>query len=221
MTTIVTVGHFDSVNIADVSRIVQDFDANQAKGFPRLLRRQLYSYSDLYIHVQDWAVDPTQAEQTPPTDPRLVELDTELSKYFTEYCARPIWDGPVDATTASRFYLWPGEHLPDYGKLHSAVIVNTQRHADILEVSRLFADLDSTDFPHKMGTLRRQIFLYRGIYLHIQDFASDDSREVIDDAWKEADPRFLQIVDDLTPIVPPYDAAGGQLADCFYRWAGE
>ena len=72
-----------------------------------------------------------------------------------------------------------------------------------------------------MGTLRRQLFLYRGIYLHIQDFAVPDGRERIDKAFAQADPRFVKICEDLTPIVPPYNAEGGGVATRFYRWAAE
>jgi hypothetical protein len=222
MPSIVTIGHFDDAKTADVTKILQEFDKLEAPGIPQLRRRQLFTYSDLYIELQDWAVaDVADAHNMLATDSRLMQLAADLKEYFREYIAAPTWDGPIDQPTAQRFYLWPTENLPDLEQRYSAIIVNTQLHKDIPEVSRLFAESDATDFPHKMGTLRRQIYLYRGIYLHIQDFANSDSREIIDSTWKMADPRFLKLVDDLTAIIPPYDAAGGQLATRCYRWAAE
>jgi len=52
------------------------------------------------------------------------------------------------------------EQLDNLENAHCAVIVNTQHYEHIPEVKRLFAELNATDFPHKMGTLRRQMFLY-------------------------------------------------------------
>src|SRR5262249_6542590 len=162
-----------------------------------------------------------EAYRTIATDPRCTRLDERLSAYFGEYAAPESWDGPIDRPTATRFYLWPADHLDNLERTYSAVIVNTQRQEHIPEGSRLFAESDATDHPHKMGTLRRQIFLFRAIYLHIQDFADADSRKVISDAWTEADPRFLKLVDDLTKIIPPYNPEGGSLATRFYHWAAE
>ncbi|AKU18669.1 hypothetical protein VV02_05810 [Luteipulveratus mongoliensis] len=87
----------------------------------------------------------------------------------------------------------------------SAIVVNRMepRYAD--RVAGLFADLDATDFPARMGTRRRELFAFDGVYLHIQDFPDSDGLAVIDEAWRDADPRFVKICADLTPIVPPYD----------------
>ncbi|MBO3747333.1 TcmI family type II polyketide cyclase [Streptosporangiaceae bacterium NEAU-GS5] len=220
MPSIVTVGTFDRGNIDDVTKILHEFDTEVAPQVAGLRRRQVYTYCDLYVHLQDWDVaDEADAHRTITTDPRFQRLEEDLAAHFGECVATPDWDGPTDRPTASGFYLWPAEPLDNLEHLDCIVIVNTQRHEHIPEVSRLFADLDATDFPHKMGTLRRQIFLQRGIYLHIQDFRADGSHEAIGSAWKEADPRFLKIVDDLTPIVPPYNPAENSLATRFYHWA--
>jgi hypothetical protein len=152
-------------------------------------------------------------------DPRCARLDESLSAYFGEYTAPATWDGPTDSPTATRFYLWPTEQLANLEQTYSAVIVNTQQHRDIPEVARLFAESDATDVPTNMGTLRRQIYLYRGVYLHFQDFADPDFIAVITEAWTAADPRFLQLVDDLTEVIPPYDPAGTSLGERFYHWA--
>jgi polyketide synthesis cyclase len=220
MASTITVGTFDTENIADVTKILQAFDGEVAPELPRLRRRQLFSYSDLYIEMQDWdAADEDEAYRLATTDPRCVRLSESLSPYFGEYTAPESWDGPTDRPTAARFYRWPAEDVDGVDQAYSAVIVNTQREADSPEVSRLFAESDATELPHNMGTLRRQIYLYRGVYLHVQDFTEADSKAVISATWEEADPRFLQLVDDLVQIIPPYDPAGGSLAERVYHWS--
>ncbi|MFE5857369.1 TcmI family type II polyketide cyclase [Streptomyces sp. NPDC056500] len=222
MPSIITVGKFDSDNVADVSKILREFDGEVASELPQLRRRQVFNYCDLYVHMQDWDVeDAAEAYRKTTTDPRCARLNDRLSTYFGVHAATEGWDGPIDQPTAERFYVWPAQHLENLEQTYSAVIVNTQRQEHIPEVSRLFAESDSTDFPHRMGTLRRQIYLWRGIYLHIQDFAEPDATNVISAVWTEGDPRFLQLVDDLTRVIPPYDPQGNSLATRFYHWAAE
>ena len=222
MPSIVTVGTFDSDNVADVTKIFQEFDGEFAAELPQLRRRQVFYYSDLYVHMQDWDVaDAAEAYRITTTDPRLVRLNDSLSTYFGDHAATEDWDGPIDRPTAERFYVWPAERLENLEQAYSAVIVNTQRQEHVPEVSRLFAESDATDIPRNMGTLHRQILLWRGIYLHIQDFAEPDAIKVISAVWTEGDPRFLQLVDDLTQLIPPYDPEGNSLATRFYHWAAE
>ncbi|GAA3632143.1 TcmI family type II polyketide cyclase [Microlunatus ginsengisoli] len=215
MFTTVTVGRFDEADAAQVSKILQGFDETSAPTLPQLRRRQFFSYCGLWVHVQDFAATPT-----PAVVAALAPLTVELSAYLRPYVAEdPAATEPLDDQLATRFYLWPGDQLPDVESVHSGVIVNAVAPEDEPEVARIFAEFDATGYQHKMGTLRRQVLSYRGIYLHLQDFANPDSKEVIGDTWKQSDPIFLQIVADLTPIVPPYDPAGGQLATRTYHWA--
>lgn len=198
MPSTVTLGTFDSDNVADVTKVLREFDGEVASELPQLRRRQVFSYSDLYVHMQDWDVaDAAEAYRMTTTDPRCTRLNERLSAYFGEYTAAEDWDGPIDQPAAERFYLWPAEQLENLEQTYSAVIVNTQRQEHIPEVSRLFAESDATDIPQSMGTLRRQIYLWRGVYLHIQDFADADSIKAISAVWTDGDPRFLQLVDDL------------------------
>lgn len=222
MPNIVTVGKFDSDDVADVTKILQEFDGKAATELPLLRRRQVFFYSDVYVHMQDWDVaDSAEAYRVATTDPRCAQLNESLAVYFGDHAPTDDWDGPVDQPVAERFYVWPAEHLENLERTYSAVIVNTQRQEHNAEVSRLFAESDATDIPVTMGTLRRQLYLWRGIYLHIQDFAEPDPVKVISAVWTEGDPRFLQLVDDLTQLIPPYDPAGNSLATRFYYWAAE
>jgi cyclase len=93
------------------------------------------------------------------------------------------------------------------------------------DVAKLFADFDATGMPHLMGTRRRQLFGYRGLYFHLQDFDADNGGQLIEEA--KSDPRFVRISDDLAPFIEAYDPATWRSpADAmdtrFYHWeAGE
>nr|QDG00827.1 polyketide cyclase [Streptomyces griseus] len=105
--------------------------------------------------------------------------------------------------------------------MHSNLIVARMDAASGTQVARLFEAFDNTDMPHRMGTRRRQLFQYRGLYFHLQDFDADNGGELIEEA--KSDPRFLQISDDLKPHIEAYDPAtwrspADAMAKRFYDW---
>lgn len=105
--------------------------------------------------------------------------------------------------------------------MHSTLIVARMDPGSGTDVARLFADFDATEMPHRMGTRRRQLFAYRGLYFHVQDFDSADGGERIERA--KTDPRFVRISDDLKPFIAAYDPAtwrspADAMAARFYHW---
>jgi cyclase len=89
------------------------------------------------------------------------------------------------------------------------------------EAARLFGAFDETDMPHLMGTRRRELFTYRGLYVHLQDFESEDGGSRIQGA--RTDPRFVQISADLKAHLAAYDPAtwrspADAMASRFYHW---
>jgi cyclase len=105
--------------------------------------------------------------------------------------------------------------------MHSSLIVARMDAASQHEVARLFGEFDQTEMPHLMGTRRRQLFAYRGLYFHLQDFDTDNGGQLIEQA--KTDPRFVQISDDLKPFIEAYDPAtwrspADALAQRFYAW---
>lgn len=89
-------------------------------------------------------------------------------------------------------------------------------------VADLFADFDRTDMPHRMGTRRRQLFHYRGLYFHLQDFDGDNGRDAIETAKTE--PAFVRISEDLKEFIGAYDPAtwrspADAMATRFYHWS--
>jgi cyclase len=105
--------------------------------------------------------------------------------------------------------------------MHSTLIVARLSPDQQGDVARIFAAFDSTEMPHVMGTRRRQLFTYRGLYFHLQDFDSADGGEAIEAA--KTDPRFIQISADLKPYIEAYDPATWRspkdaMATRFYHW---
>ncbi|MBB1254619.1 TcmI family type II polyketide cyclase [Streptomyces sp. OF3] len=105
--------------------------------------------------------------------------------------------------------------------MHSTLIVARMDPDASVDVAKLFAEFDAGDMPHRMGTRRRQLFSYRGLYFHLQDFDSDNGGELIEEA--KSDPRFVRISDDLKPFIQAYDPAtwrspADAMAHRFYHW---
>jgi cyclase len=105
--------------------------------------------------------------------------------------------------------------------MHSTLIVARIDPRAEADVAKLFREFDASDMPHLMGTRRRQLFHYQGLYFHLQDFDGDDGVKRIDQSRTE--PRFVQISEDLKPFIQSYDPAtwrspADALATRFYRW---
>ncbi|CAM5624787.1 TcmI family type II polyketide cyclase [Streptomyces sp. NPDC005930] len=107
--------------------------------------------------------------------------------------------------------------------MHSTLIVARMDPGSSTEVARLFGEFDGTEMPHLMGTRRRQLFAYRGLYFHLQDFDGDNGGELIEKA--KTDDRFVRISEDLKPFIEAYDPAtwrspADAVATRFYDWEG-
>jgi cyclase len=105
--------------------------------------------------------------------------------------------------------------------LFSTLIVARLKPGSGEEVAKLFAGFDETDLPDRMGTRRRQLFSYQGLYFHLQDFDADNGSEAIDGA--RTDPRFVGISQDLRAFIDPYDpvtwrSPADAMATRFYHW---
>jgi cyclase len=105
--------------------------------------------------------------------------------------------------------------------MHSTLIVARIAPGSSQDVAGLFEAFDNTEMPERMGTRRRQLFEYRGLYFHLQDFDTDDGDERIEAA--KTDPRFVRISADLKPFITAYDPAtwkspADAMATRFYDW---
>jgi cyclase len=105
--------------------------------------------------------------------------------------------------------------------MHSTLIVGRMEPHWSADVARLFDAFDQTDMPHRMGTRRRELFSYQGLYFHLQDFDGEHGGQRIQEA--RTDPRFIQISADLKAYIEAYDPAtwrspADAMATRFYRW---
>ncbi|MCX4469488.1 Tetracenomycin polyketide synthesis protein TcmI [Micromonospora sp. MW-13] len=105
--------------------------------------------------------------------------------------------------------------------MYSTLIVARMAPESASAVGRLFEEFDKTDLPHRMGTRRRELFAYRGLYFHLQDFDSETGGEAVEQA--KSDPLFVAISEDLKPFIGAYDPATWRspkdaMATRFYHW---
>ncbi len=105
--------------------------------------------------------------------------------------------------------------------MHSNLIVARMAPRSSAAVAELFSAFDKTDMADRMGTRRRQLFSFHGLYFHLQDFDTVNGGELIEEA--KTDPRFVQISEDLKPFIEPYDPAtwrspADAMAKRFYCW---
>jgi cyclase len=106
-------------------------------------------------------------------------------------------------------------------EMHSNLIVARLSPDSSADVAQLFSAFDKTDMPHRMGTRRRQLFSFHGLYFHLQDFDTENGAKPIEEA--KTDPRFIRISEDLKPFIEAYDPAtwrspADAMATRFYSW---
>ena len=108
--------------------------------------------------------------------------------------------------------------------MYSTLIVARLDPPDSGAVARLFEEFDRGELPGLMGTRRRELFHYRGLYFHLQDFADEGGGSAIEET--RSHPSFVQISDDLKPFITAYDPTTWRspkdaMATRFYHWAAE
>ncbi len=108
--------------------------------------------------------------------------------------------------------------------MHSTLIVARMAPEASTAVAELFATFDQGDMPHLMGTRRRQLFHYRGLYFHLQDFDDEHGGDAIEAAKEH--PEFTRVSDDLKQFITAYDpktwtSPKDAMATRFYHWNAE
>jgi cyclase len=106
--------------------------------------------------------------------------------------------------------------------VRSTLIVARMDPPSAGSVADLFTEFDRGELPHLMGTRRRQLFHYRGLYFHLQDFDDEHGGEAIEAAKTE--PDFVRISADLKEFITAYDPATWRspkdaMATPFYHWS--
>ncbi|RKN11541.1 TcmI family type II polyketide cyclase [Streptomyces radicis] len=107
--------------------------------------------------------------------------------------------------------------------MYSTLIVARMKPGAADDIARVFAEFDATEMPSRMGTRRRELFTYQGLYFHLQDFDTENGPRNIDEA--RSHPLFVKVSADMRPFVDPYDpdtwrSPADAMATRFYRWRG-
>lgn len=104
--------------------------------------------------------------------------------------------------------------------MHSTLIVARMAPGSDDEVARIFGEFDRTEMPDLMGTRRRQLFSYQGLYFHLQDFDCDGGQAI---EQARSHPLFVSISNTLKSHIDPYDpktwkSPADAMANRFYHW---
>ncbi|WP_028476868.1 TcmI family type II polyketide cyclase [Nocardia sp. CNY236] len=105
--------------------------------------------------------------------------------------------------------------------MHSTLIVARMNPASSTSVAKIFEEFDKSEMPGLMGTVTRQLFHYRGLYFHLQEFESADRASSIEKM--KSHPSFVRISSDLEPFISAYDpdtwrSPSDAMATRFYHW---
>jgi cyclase len=105
--------------------------------------------------------------------------------------------------------------------MHSALIVARMEPEAGADVAQIFREFDETGMPDLMGTRRRQLFSFHGLYFHLQDFDSNDGGAAVEKT--KTHPLFVKISTDLRPFIEAYDpvtwrSPADAMATRFYSW---
>lgn len=103
----------------------------------------------------------------------------------------------------------------------STLIVARMQQESQYDVAKIFEEFDRTEMPQLMGTSRRQLFTFHGLYFHLQDFDSDRGGAAIEETKNH--PLFVQVSTDLKPFITAYDpqtwrSPADAMATPFYYW---
>lgn len=104
--------------------------------------------------------------------------------------------------------------------MFSNLIVARMNPESAEQVAAIFTEFDRSGMPEVMGTRRRELFHYRGLYFHVQDFT--DADHVISKDMQVRD-EFQAVSRDLRPHVGAFDPAtwrspADAMATRFYHW---
>ncbi|MEV8070543.1 TcmI family type II polyketide cyclase [Streptomyces sp. NPDC085995] len=108
--------------------------------------------------------------------------------------------------------------------MRSMMTISKMDRNSVPEVSKLFAEFDSTEIPGLIGLRRRQLFLHQDVQIHLYDFAEKSDQAALEKA--KADPRMARLSVDLHPFVTPYEpetwnSPADSAAVFFYGWESD
>ncbi|WP_158754627.1 TcmI family type II polyketide cyclase [Streptomyces sp. NRRL F-2580] len=214
MRTMVTVAKMDQNSIPEVSKLFAEFDSTEIPNMIGLRRRQLFIHDDIQIHLYDFAEKSDQAAlEKVKTDPRMGRLAIDMKVFVTPY-EPETWNSPADST-AFCFHDWEGEPFENQGRTNTAVTITRMDQAMIPAVSSAFREFESTESSRSTGIRRRQLFAFKDLCIHIQDYTGSNGADIAQKA--ASDIWFGKVVRDLPELALEEPATDG-IASRFYGW---
>lgn len=104
--------------------------------------------------------------------------------------------------------------------MHRALIVARMAPGSAPDVAKLFEESDAGDLPHMVGAVRRSLFQFGDVYMHLVETERPPGPEI---AKASKTPQFRDLSDRLDAYIDPYDPATWRspkdaMAHEFYRW---
>jgi cyclase len=104
--------------------------------------------------------------------------------------------------------------------MHQALIVARMAPGAAPDVAKLFAESDAGDLPHMVGVVRRGLFRFGDVYMHLVETDRPPGPEI---AKVSGTPQFRELSDRLDAYISPYDPETWRgpkdaMAHQFYRW---
>ncbi|MEB4613754.1 TcmI family type II polyketide cyclase [Leucobacter sp. M11] len=102
--TSLVVAKLNTERLSEISRLFTEFDRSDMPQKMGTVRRQLFTFHDLYFHLQDFKSDTgTERIEAAKTEPEFIQISQDLRPFFEPY--DPNWQSPKDSI-ANRFYHW-------------------------------------------------------------------------------------------------------------------
>jgi hypothetical protein len=103
--------------------------------------------------------------------------------------------------------------------VHQTMIIAKMAPADAENVAAVFGRYDATSMPHEIGVLRRSLYQFHGIYVHLIDFDRPPTEAM---RIAQSLPAFRAVSEDLKPYIDAYDpdwrSPQDAMARRFYEW---
>ncbi|MFE5869618.1 TcmI family type II polyketide cyclase [Streptomyces roseifaciens] len=214
MRSMVTVSKMDQNSLSEVSKLFTEFDSTEIPGLIGLQRRQLFVHDGVQIHLYDFSENPDpSAMEKVKTDPRMSRLATDLNPFVTPY-EPETWTSPADSA-AFCFHDWEGEPAENRDRTQTTVTLTRMDQAAIPAVTNIFRESEAADASRSTGILRRQLFAFKDLCIHVQEHAGGDGAEIARKA--ASDIWFGKVIQALPELAPQEPSTDGH-ASRFYGW---
>ncbi|RBY75094.1 TcmI family type II polyketide cyclase [Geodermatophilus sp. TF02-6] len=103
--------------------------------------------------------------------------------------------------------------------MHQTMIIAKMAPSSAADVAEIFGRSDATSMPHEIGVVRRTLWQFHELYVHLIDFDRPAAEAM---RIAQSLPAFRAVSDDLRPHIEAYDpnwkSPQDAMARRFYHW---